>query len=49
MGEGGVTGKEQEMSGPFRGVSFGTRVEVTNDGFCERARDRRRRTRECRD
>lgn len=50
MGEGEVTGEEREMSGRG-GVSFGTRVEVTNDGFCERARDRRRRrrTRECRD
>lgn len=46
--EGGITSEEQEMSGPG-GVSFRTRVEVTNDGFCERARDRRHQTRECRD
>ena len=49
MVDGGVTGEEHEISGRG-GVSFGTRVEVTNDGFCELARDRRRRTRrECRD
>jgi len=36
MGKGGLTGEEQEMSG-HGGVRFGTRVEVTNDGFCERA------------
>jgi len=48
MGDGGVTGEEHEIS-RHGGVSFGMRVEVTNDGFCELARDLRRRTRECRD